>query len=425
MIRSSLDAYCDNIPMGVLSVADGFWSFSYNDLWLRAEIYQPALSPLFPKRSAAYQDTLHSRTVQHHFENMLPSGRLLEQLMQARGLDNSFDLLASMGHDLPGVVSLKAPASKNVVPQTLPGRIATGAYPNLDQLPQLLKRAGVAPGSQLKLAADVAGTVLSTLDHGQPSRVIIKTGSDNQDGTCHPEILNEWFCTRLIQALGFSTSYMEVSRLFGGSLIIRRFDRMRNDDALERKPVINGCQALGVRQDESHELLTGSALYALAHLTERPPRALRRLFAWACLNITIGNSETDLADLAFALSVNQTRETELKALPFYDLSSQFNAYSRTHSALFGGKPLEDLELDDIMALAGEMRYDQERARADLYDILNATALALPDMMGLLEQEVRMHPAWESISLGAPECKYLASLQTSIQHQTDRLLASNW
>lgn len=422
MNHNALNVIQDKRLVGQLGVEDGCWQFTYDDIWLRAEIYAPSLSPTLAKRKQPFVDTAQDKPVQDFFENMLPDGSMRTLMSEVRGHSDSFSLLLSMGHDLPGSLSLELKEKKRVDDPDV-CRLSVGAFPNMLDFQALVGKSGVAPGGQMKLSADAYGTVLTTLNSSRASRVIIKAGSVGQPEGDNRQVLNEWYCTRLAKAIGFDTNYFQVSRLFGGSMIIRRFDRMRKGTKIDRLPVINGCQALGVAQQGSSEHLTAPSLNKLAQLTSQPNKTLRRLFAWVCYNAMIGNSDIELNDLSFSMSVDESRAMMLSLLPVYDLSSNLDEPGKpAKAAVFRGRDLKSITFDDILDIADDMNYNTETAHVDFESILLSAKDALKTMGAELEKEVNLLPRYEGIHLGEPECAYLRSVGSSIEKQIDRLVA---
>ena len=421
MNHSALNVFQDKRLVGELRVEDDCWQFTYDDLWLRAEIFAPGLSPQLGKRKQPFVDSGSNKPVQDFFENMLPDGSMRSLVTQVRGAEDSLSLLTRMGHDLPGSLSLES-QERRPTPSQMPQRLSVGAFPNMRHFSRLVETSGIIPGGQLKLSADLQGTVISTLDAHRASRLIIKAGSDVQRGV-NKRVLNEWYCTRLAKQIGFDTSFFEVSRLFGGSMIIRRFDRMRINGSVDRLPVINGCQALGVSQHDASEKLTAKSLFELASQTSQPNKTLRRLFAWVCFNTIIGNSDVELNDLSFSMNVDEQRSTKLELLPVYDLSSELSSTSLpAKAALFRGMDLKRISFDQILDIADEMNYNTESAHVDLDAILHSARATLKLMEDILNKEINLVRTYESIRLGDIEISYLRSVGRGIEKQIDRLIA---
>lgn len=420
MNHSALNVFQDKRLVGELRVDGDCWQFAYDDVWLRAEIYAPGLSPHLAKRKQPFVDTGASKPVQDFFENMLPDGSMRSLVAEVSGQRDSLGLLTRMGHDLPGSLSLQSQDRHPAQPQSTQ-RLSVGAFPNMRHFSRLLETSGVIPGNQPKLSADLHGTVISTLDAQHASRLIIKAGSAGQQGISEP-VLNEWYCTRLAKQIGFDTSFFEVSRLFGGSMIIRRFDRMRVNGSVDRLPVINGCQALGISQSQAFEAMTAKSLYELSTQTSQPNKVLRRLFAWVCYNTIIGNSDLALNDLSFSMSVDEQRNTKLELMPIYDLSSELcRPTLPAKASLFRGLDLKSVTFDQVVDIADDMNYNTEAAHVDLEAILHSTRDSLQGMEAILMKEITQVRTYESIRMGNAELGYLRSVGRGIEQQIDRLI----
>jgi len=421
MNHSALNVFQDKRLVGELRVEDDCWQFQYDDIWLRAEIFAPGLSPQFGKRKQAFVDTRSDKPVQNFFENMLPDGCMRTLFEQVPGNEDSLGLLTRMGHDLPGSLSLESQERRPAKQQSA-HRLSVGAFPNLRHFNKLVETSGVVPGAQLKLSVDLQGTVITTLNPDRASRLIIKAGSAGQRGVNNKSVLNEWYCTRLAKQIGFDTSFFEVSRLFGGSMIIRRFDRMRKGGQVDRLPVINGCQALGISHLLASERFTAAALYELASQSSQPSKTLRRFFAWLCFNTLIGNSDVGLNDLSFSMNVDEMRNIKLDLLPLYDLSSELGESALPAKAsIFRGQDLHKITFDQVVDIADDLNYNTEAAHVDFEAILRSTKEALGTMEDVLFKEINQIRYYESIRLGEAEHTYLRSVGRAIEKQVDRLI----
>jgi serine/threonine-protein kinase HipA len=92
--------------MGWFGHANTEFFFEYDKEWLSLEGGY-VLAPQFPLTEQRYTGNL----VRSFFENLLPEGDSLEDILAAINLRtaNSLEILAKLGKDLPGVLSILAP----------------------------------------------------------------------------------------------------------------------------------------------------------------------------------------------------------------------------------------------------------------------------------------------------------------------------
>lgn len=103
----TLVAYANGLRVGVISDANGVWSFTYDARWLaRADAF--ALSPAFPLREAGFLDGSSERPVQWFFDNLLPEEEMRSALAREARLDASdaWSLLACYGRESAGALTL-------------------------------------------------------------------------------------------------------------------------------------------------------------------------------------------------------------------------------------------------------------------------------------------------------------------------------
>ena len=107
MIR--LRVWANARPMGWFGHSAGDYFFEYDTEWLQ----QPGgfvLAPQFALAPARYTGAL----VRHFFENLLPEGEALDDIMAALQLRGAsyFEVLGKLGAELPGVLSLLPPDAR-------------------------------------------------------------------------------------------------------------------------------------------------------------------------------------------------------------------------------------------------------------------------------------------------------------------------
>jgi serine/threonine-protein kinase HipA len=144
---------------------------------------------------------------------------------------------------------------------------------------------------------------------------------------------NEFACLTLARAVGVPAAEAALVHVPEPVLMLTRFDRQFSGGRIWRKPVIDGCQALGLPvhlkyerpygsgQDVAH-LRDGASYPALFALVRRhaamPLETSRDLLRLAIFNVLIGNVDAHAKNLTFFVS-----SAGLRLAPAYDLVSRF------------------------------------------------------------------------------------------------------
>lgn len=292
-LHPPLRVYQNNRLVGHLTKeASGAIAFRYDAAWLALETAFP-VSLSLPLR----EDAWRGAPVVAVFENLLPDSdalrRRVAEKVGAAGSD-AYSLLAAIGRDCVGALQFIAGESEQ------PGESdALGGEPlDDDAIARLLGNLAQAP---LGLSRDddfrisVAGaqekTALLRMDgrwykpHGTtPTTHIFKTPIGrlpNGIDLTH-SVENEFYCLRLLAALGLRTNAAEIVT-FGETkaLVVERFDRVWNGGRLIRLPQEDCCQALGVPPGRKYQQEGGPGLVEIADLlkgSDTPAGDHRTLF---------------------------------------------------------------------------------------------------------------------------------------------------
>lgn len=308
--------------------------FEYDSEWLASPTSYP-LSPSLPFALTNEDDADHSRRVRNFFENLLPEGQALESILRtvkvSRG--NFFGLLFEIGRETTGALTLLPegvhpehlpPEKRPITVEELSERIRIRPQQAFNIWDQKI-RLSIA-GYQDKLAVYEEDRILYLADGSLASTHILKPESINP---AFPQLVaNEHFCLKIAEAIGLKTAKAEILRIPEPVLMIERFDRIRGEAGIQRKHIIDACQALNLGPTEKYELIYGSgrdvahiregaSLPKLFSITEHAVMAAimrRDLLRWTLLQVLIGNSDAHGKNVSFFV-----KRAGLELAPIYDL----------------------------------------------------------------------------------------------------------
>lgn len=332
-----LEVWLDTALAGRLThdvEADRF-EFDYDPSWLaRADAYP--LSPMLPLQpEAGRAEHAHALQVRRFFENLLPEGQALDDAVQALKLSKSnlAGLLVALGRETAGAIRLVmagAPTTdldekRLVTAAELSERIRQRAERPFSVWDEKV-RLSIA-GYQDKLALLVEGdcwylvegpNLASThIFKPEPARLSLAGLTSN-----------EFFCMRLAHAVGLPVAPVELHHVPEPVVLIERFDRYREGDAIRRVHTIDGCQLLGLPVAYKYERIygdgrdvkhvrDGASLPRFFDATDRaanPARDRLDLLRWTIFNVLIGNADAHAKNLSFFMSAGRPA-----LAPAYDL----------------------------------------------------------------------------------------------------------
>ena len=176
-----------------------------------------------------YSSRPYQRQVDPFFSNMLPEGLLRRYVEQRHDVANEYDLLTSLGSDLPGAVTLAPDAASA-------DRAGAGLHADdpAEKIPDRFRLKFSLAGVQMKLSAHRSGDRLSLPASGTGGDWIVKLPSPRHPGVAE----NEFWMMELARASGFEvpqTGLIDSTDIVGfppgidpppgRSFCIRRFDR--------------------------------------------------------------------------------------------------------------------------------------------------------------------------------------------------------
>ncbi len=367
--QRQLDLWLGVQHIGRLEEQGGIWAFTYSASWLAmAESFD--LSPQLARQVEPHVDGSSHRPVQWFFDNLLPEEAARELLAAELSLAqaDAFGLLLALGAESAGPWTLRPPGA--VVPESglvplpwasLSQRIA--AMPRVSLQYAAPKRMSLA-GAQHKLAIVVKDDGWYEPCGDSPSTHILKPDHPNAELWPH-SAFNETLCMQLARSAGLDVPEVAFHRVPQPVYLVRRFDRLHHAGGeVERLPVIDGCQLLGVDRSYKYRMCTPQTLHALAARCTRPAATRLALLRWTIFNLLIGNGDGHLKNLSFRIG-----STGVELAPFYDLLS--TAIHRPHPQI--DRP--DWAAAEVSLQHGQLRTFDDLDRTRLGELASALGLA--------------------------------------------------
>ncbi len=302
-------------------------SFTYDDEWQQNGF---SISPCIP-----LSGTFDSISVINFIRNLFPEGGAFDVLLETENIskNNIYGILKTIGLDAVGAFSF---AEKNYPEQKTNLRLIKEEelISRLDSgMPeQLLSwdgkyRLSVA-GVQNKLNVFIDENHSIFLADGQFSSTHILKFASSQFPSV---IINELYCMRLAKAVNIDVADVSHTKFGNHSvLVVKRFDRKIAQDSVEKRHMVDGCQALNLPPEFKYEQNFGSKP-DVAHIREGasipklfqfnsacsiPVQARQKLIDWVLFNLIIGNSDAHGKNISYFVS-----KAGIEPAPFYDLVS--------------------------------------------------------------------------------------------------------
>jgi len=261
--ENTLYCHMNDQFVGTLTSRLNNLSFRYSDSWLQSK-FARAISISIPLTEQEYS----GEALNAYFDNLLPdSPDVRKTIVDRLGAKSTkpFDLLQTVGKDCIGALTFAASPEPEPVPdvEIIPL--------NEEQIGQLIadSRTGKTLGMlhenafRFSLAGAQEKTAL-TFWQGQwgipvgqtPTTHILKPRIITRPGEpdLSSSVENEWFCMRVVQALGLPVAHTKIDSFNGEDvLIIERFDRKVIGNKIYRLPQEDFCQALAVAGGSKYE----------------------------------------------------------------------------------------------------------------------------------------------------------------------------
>ena len=332
-----LSVFFGREPVGILSEDDNErYSFEYGAHWQEREGAFPLSLAL-----RLNQGPFGHLETKSFFENLLPESGVLKELSPGAD-DNSFNFLSRYGWDCAGAFSIVEgekppshswpPKYKEISLEKIHGYLEK----NQKLASSVMREDGgrfFLAGVQDKFAAIYRRKKILIPLEGEPTSHIIKPPA--------PSLLdspyNEYFCMKLAGRVGLNVPEVDVISGEFPLYLVKRFDRKRGDDGIERIHQQDFCQALGLTSQKKYQSDGGPGLREHFKLIEEhstsPGKDIIQFFRWLWFNILIGNNDCHAKNLAFV-----TTPSGPALAPFYDLLgiSIYSGYDGKFTYSIGG-----------------------------------------------------------------------------------------
>lgn len=324
---NKLEVNLNKIHVGTLSIdtKEDFYGFVYSDMW-KSSGYP--ISPHLP-----FDVEISSGSIKRFLENLLPEGKGLDDLTAFTHISkhNIYALIKVIGFETSGALNFggrnvkSIPEFRPISEEELAARIDEIERKSIiiwDQK-QRLSLSGV----QEKLPVMLKDSEIGLADGSLSSTHILKFQTKRNEHI----VINEYFCMTLAKVVGLPASEVELKR-YGAHpvLMVKRFDRIVEEEGVERVHIIDGCQLLDMPSAYKYERNFGSSrdvkdiregvsfvkLFQATSLCQVPAKAKLQLLEWAIFNLIIGNTDAHGKNISFYLN-----KQGLTVAPHYDMLS--------------------------------------------------------------------------------------------------------
>lgn len=372
---SALDVWYGQARVGELRDGDPL-RFAYDPRWAKNGF---AISISMPLREDPY-------LAPTFFSNLLPEGALRQAICTRFHIsyDNDFALLAAIGGECAGALSLLDPGGSPPKPDewaydALPPKKLQALLSN--EIPLLVGGATTRlslAGAQDKVPVAMLDGKLHLPTGNAPSTHILKLPSARW---AHLPI-NEGFALGLAARIGFDVAPAKIlPQTDPPSLLVERYDRRRSDDPWPaiRLHQEDMCQALGFPPSRKYEHEGGPTFAQIVEVVRRnvtrPLVDVPRLLRWQAFNVVVGNSDAHAKNLAILYA-----DDEARLAPFYDIVStrEYDRIERDLAMSIGKRRNPDeLHREQWATLARELEI-AEHVVIDLVRDVAETSLASID-----------------------------------------------
>ncbi|MBC2705124.1 type II toxin-antitoxin system HipA family toxin [Desulfobacula sp.] len=339
----TLNIFFGQIIVGSLRINDKRkFSFEYSKNWLTSpDAFQISIS--LPMQ----EDIFFHDKVKSFFSNLLPESAVRKLISKQLGISdkNDFMLLKRIGGECAGAISTlpesEVPESPDqYIYNSLSDKQIADLIMHIPRRPLLAGQEGIRislAGAQEKLALFFKDPEFYIPTNGAPSNVILKPAM----AYFQASIENECFCMMLANAVDLNVPPVLIVRKDSQKvLLIKRYDRILNNDVLNRLHQEDFCQAMGLSHELKYQADGGPGLEACFNLVRKysanPIKDFQQLLQWVFFNFLIGNMDAHAKNLSFMYQAKQIR-----LAPFYDMMCT-NIY-------------EDLSQKLAMKIGGENR----------------------------------------------------------------------
>jgi len=317
----TLNVYFGQNRVGYLKIDDRrLFSFQYSKKWLTSpDAFQISIS--LPMQ----EDIFSHDKVKSFFSNLLPESAVRKLIAKRLGISdkNDFMLLKRIGGECAGAITILPEAEIPESPDQYKYRLLSDEQladliKNIPRRPLLAGQEGIRislAGAQEKLALFYKDPLFYIPENGAPSNFILKPNMAH----CQFSIENECFCMMLANALGLAVPPVMIARKGDQKvLLIKRYDRVLDNDILMRLHQEDFCQAMGLSHELKYQADGGPGLKSCFDIVRsysaNPIKDFQQLMQWVFFNYLIGNMDGHAKNLSFIYQVKQIR-----LAPFYDM----------------------------------------------------------------------------------------------------------
>ncbi|MCW1840918.1 type II toxin-antitoxin system HipA family toxin [Prosthecomicrobium hirschii] len=323
----------------VVGTLDAGPVFTYEPGWLSLRGAFP-VSTRMPLAAVTYGP----ETVAPFIANLLPESDPLVSIGRVLGTapQDAVGLLDRIGRDTAGALSFGLPGSTAIEYRAVPTVAALERIiEELPAKPFLAGEDGVSislAGAQSKMGVFVDdGGAISIPIRGSPSNVILKPDIPR----LHGSVENEAFCLVLAGLCGLAAPRVRIGRAGRRrTLLVDRYDRIRQGDAWRRLHQEDVCQALGLPPALKYERngtgIRGPGLADLFAVVRRTcdARSLLALIDLVIFNVLVGNTDAHAKNYSILIGPAGNR-----LAPAYDLmaSAIWPSITRNMAMAVAGK----------------------------------------------------------------------------------------
>jgi len=361
--------------------------FRYDEAYLGSRGAHP-LSHSLPLREKPFSQT----DSMPFFSGLLPDGDQRRRIAAFLHVseNSAFKLLDALGGECAGTVSLLREGDE--VESPLAGYDEFGREDLERLIMDAERRPLLAPtgGARLSLAGAQAKIPLYRRDGrwflprgGTPSSHVLKSASP-----VFPDLAaNEFLVMRLAAAIGLAVPPVELETIGRPTLIVERYDRMRQPDgSVRRIHQEDCCQALGIMPEGKYEADGGPGFAAISRLLREictvPLAGIEALIDIALFNVLVGNCDAHGKNYSLLYRGEGTT-----LAPFYDLvsTSVYPELSPMLSMRIGGEyRIDCIRAADFDAFARDIGV-KARVVTERFDALAGNAeKAWTSILGLEE-----------------------------------------
>ena len=294
----TLGVYFEQTRVGSLGIdGERRFSFQYSKEWLAStNAFQISIS--LPMQ----EDVFSNNKVKSFFSNLLPESAVRELIARRLGISskNDFMLLKRIGGECAGAITILPESETPESPDQYKYHLLSG-----EQLADLIKDIPGRPllageegirislaGAQEKLSLFYKDPSFYIPKNGAPSNSILKPGMAHYQYS----IENECFCMMLAKAVDLNVPLVKiVQKDTQKVLVIKRYDRILDNDVLKRLHQEDFCQAMRVSHELKYQAEGGPGLKTCFDLVRicsaNPIKDFQQLLGWVFFNYLIGNMD--------------------------------------------------------------------------------------------------------------------------------------